>query len=202
MVRVVDTGTRTDRIPYVEQVVVAVPNQKGAARTFEKRLTAPSGYSLKDLQVSVAGTGVKAMEKVRVELDKDGKTARVVGEWVGGPENAAKAAGGSEVFLSVRGFGERVTVVPPMVLRETGNFSVTGQLVLPIPKRPANLVGGERQITVEISEAQAIGTRTIMPAERMPPTGVLSRTVATSSRPMEFTATMTGEKMQLSLTGR
>lgn len=91
-VRVVDTGVRVEKQPYVEQFAIPVPTKQNPVRSFDKRLHPPAGYVF--AEVAVGGVTGKATTNVRVEMARDGSSARVVGDWVGSPDAAAKAAGG------------------------------------------------------------------------------------------------------------
>jgi PKD repeat protein len=196
-VRTLDTGTKIDRQPYVEQCAIPVPTKQNQQKSFEKRLNPPAGFTFKD--VSVGGVSNKAVTNVRVEVDKSGATARVVGDWVGSPEAAAKAAGGGEVFIAVKGFAERQVAMNPKENRMTDTVLPGRPVSVKVPKRPEWMGQGARQVFVELTEVQATGSRPVLTQVNLLPTAPLVQQVTAAGRPCVVQAQMVGDAVEFML---
>ncbi|HEY2785281.1 MAG TPA: PKD domain-containing protein [Fimbriiglobus sp.] len=196
-VRVVDTGMKVEKQPYVETCTFPVPTKQNSQKTFEKRLHAPSGCVFKE--VAVAAVTGKATGNVRVELEKEGKAARVLGDWIVGPDAAAQAAGGGEVFITLKGSAEKHVAVNPKQNRMTDTVSLGGTLSMKLPKRPGWMSAGTRQVLVELTETEASGPRTVLAKELLPTTGVLVRQVVAAGRTALAQARLVGDTVEFTV---
>jgi PKD repeat protein len=185
-VRVLDAGTKTDREPYAESVAVVAPTKQNPQKSFEKRLAPTAGFVFKE--VTVGGVTNKAATNVRVELDKTGTSARVLGDWSGTPNVG-------EVFVTLKGTQERQVTLNPKETRATGEF-VAGRAVVKIPKRPEWMGQGARLVYVELTETLANGSRSVMAPETVPPTGPMVRQIQVAGRAAVATMQLNGDSVE------
>jgi hypothetical protein len=172
-VRVVDTGMKVEKQPYAESVAVVVPTRQNPQKSFEKRLTPTAGFVFKDVTVG-NNTGRGVVTNVRVQVDKGGGSARILGDWTASP--------GGEIFVAVTGTQERQVAMNPKETRATDTIA-TGRASVKIPKRPGWMGEGPRQIYVELTEMQAAGSRSVLAPEALPAAGLV-RQVQVAGRPV------------------
>jgi PKD repeat protein len=161
VLRVTDSGTKTDRLQTTEAVAVPVPTDKGAT-TFTKTVTARAGFTLTEAALADAPKSVK---NVKVSVSADKRSATVQGEWAGDLKATNKAAGGSDALVRVKLTQERVIAQPPAVTMVTSSFAAAGQMLradLPLP--PAVAPGAKREYQLEVRTVREGKVQTILTA--------------------------------------
>ncbi len=155
VLKVTDTGTRVERVNVAETLAVPAPKDKSPS-TFTRTINAKPGYTLVEVIPAANTTGVK---NLKVQLTTDKRSATVTGEWAGDPK-AGKTAG-SDLLIPLKLTEERVTAVQSPPETATGVFlqQPGGQImtVLPLPSMPANVVGFQRKISLEVRQAAGDG---------------------------------------------
>ncbi len=149
VLKVTDSGNRTDRMTTTESVAIPVTGDK-AATAFSKTVAARPGSTIAEAALADPPASVKNL-KVAVAADK--RTATVSGEWAGDTKATNKAAGGSDVIVRVKLTQERVTAQPASVTMVTGTFAMSGSTVrtdLPLPPAPLGITGGKRELQLDI----------------------------------------------------
>ncbi len=167
VLRVTDTGSKTDRLATTESVAIPVPSDK-AATTFSKTVNARAGFTIAEAAPADTPASVKNL-KVQVAADK--RSATVSGEWAGDLKATNKAAGGSDALLRVKLTQERVSAQPAAVTMVTGTLAVSGQALradLPLPPAPAGFAGAKREYQLELRTTRDGKSQTLVQA---PPDG-------------------------------
>lgn len=167
VLRVTDTGSRTDRLATTESVAIPVPSDK-AATSFSKTVNARPGYSIAEAAPADTPASVKNL-KVQVAADK--RSATVSGEWAGDLKTTNKAAGGSDALVRVKLTQERVSQHPAAVTMVTGTFAISGTALradLPLPPAPAGFAGTKREYQLEFRTTRDGKSQTLLQA---PPDG-------------------------------
>ena len=167
VLRVTDTGSKTDRLVTTESVAIPVPSDK-AATTFSKTVNARAGFTIAEAAPADTPASVKNL-KVQVAADK--RSATVSGEWAGDLKATNKAAGGSDAIVRVKLTQERVSAQPAAVTMVTGTLAVSGQALradLPLPPAPAGFAGAKREYQLELRTTRDGKSQTLVQA---PPDG-------------------------------
>ena len=167
VLRVTDTGTRTDGLVTTESVAIPVPSDK-AATAFSKTVNARAGFTITTAAPADTPASVKNL-KVQVAADK--RSATVSGEWAGDLKATNKAAGGSDALVRVKLTQERVIAQPAAVTMVTGTFAMSGQALradLPLPPAPAGFAGTKREYQLEFRTTRDGKSQTLLQA---PPDG-------------------------------
>jgi PKD repeat protein len=105
VVRVTDSGTRTERKNGRAMAVIPMPAKP--AGKFEKDVKAEPGWTLASAQLDKYEN--KAVKNLKVDVSADRTAAKVSGEWTGSTEAANRAAGGSDPMVPVLLVQERAT---------------------------------------------------------------------------------------------
>lgn len=161
VLRVTDSGTKTDRLQTTDAVAIPVPSDKGAT-TFSKTVTARAGFTLAEAALADAPKSVK---NVKVSVAADKRSATVQGEWAGDLKATNKAAGGSDAIVRVKLVQVRTIQQPPAVTMVTGSFAVSGQSLradLPLP--PAVGPSAMREYQLEVRTIRDGKAQTILTA--------------------------------------
>lgn len=135
MLRVTDTGTRTERLTRSESVVVPVGKQPGAG--FTKVVPARPGFGI--VAAGIAAPTLPGVRNPHVHVAADRRTATVAGEWAVGSKDVARAVGGSDLIVPVTLTEERTVAVPAAATVVTGpfiEFGLLGGASLPLPVPP------------------------------------------------------------------
>ena len=98
VLKVTDSGSKTDRLTTTESVAIAVPSDKNAT-TFSKTVSTRPGYTLTEAAPADTPASVK---NVKVQMADDKRSATVSGEWAGDLKATNKAAGGSDAIIRVK----------------------------------------------------------------------------------------------------
>jgi PKD repeat protein len=196
-VRTFDTGTKTEKQPYAQSIPIPLPTKQNPVKSFEKRLTPTGGFVFKE--VTVTGVTGKVTANVRVDVDKTGTTARLVGDWVGSPDTVAKAAGSGEVFVTLTGMQEKQVAMTPKENRMTDTIPAGGRVTVKVPKRPEWMGQGARQVFVELTEVQATGSRSVLAQVNLLPTAPLVQQVTAAGRPCVVQAQMVGDAVEFTV---
>jgi hypothetical protein len=99
------------------------------------------------------------VKNTRVEVAKDGKSARVTGEWAAGPEVVSKAAGGSEMTIPVIVTEEMTVTAAPKRNYAAGVMDASGQILVKLPPQPLGSPDAGRKIDVDVGLNQPTGLR-------------------------------------------
>lgn len=109
VLKVADSGTRTERKTGNQTVTVSVPPKPTGK--FGRELKADSGWTLTSAKVDDKFAS-KAVKDLKVEMKTDG-TAAVGGEWVGTADAVKRTVGGSDLMIPVQVVQERTVPVNP-----------------------------------------------------------------------------------------
>jgi PKD repeat protein len=139
VLRVIDTGSKVERVTTTESVLVPVPKDKAA--TFTKALAAKPGYTI--VEAELAKANVAGVKNLKVVADK--RSATVSGEWAGDSKAVTKAAGGSDVIVPVKLTQERVTGMRPLVNVVTANGAFPVATGPPITPTPGGVIAASYQ---------------------------------------------------------
>ncbi len=172
VLRVTDAGSQTVTRSFPATAVVKVP--KVGETTFVKRVAAP----FPGFKVTAAKLGdVKsaAVKNVKVEVAPDGQAAKVTGDWVGTPEAAGKAAGGTDIMipvtLTLEGAAKAVARPAESVTGTFGPVSAQGSSVsLTLPPQPLAGSGLTRKMQLTITQASPAGPVTLATVPDLLPT--------------------------------
>lgn len=167
VLKVTDSGTKTDTLTTTESVAIPVPSDK-AVTTFTKTVNARAGFTITSATPADSPQSVKNL-KVAVAADK--RSATVSGDWAGDVKATNKAAGGSDAIVRVKVAQERVIQQTPTVTMVTGAFAVAGQGLradLPLPPASVGAVGAKREFQLDIRTVRDGKAQSIMQA---PPDG-------------------------------
>ena len=200
IVRVSDTGVRTDRTDFTEVMTIAIPTT--AAPGFEKLIPARPGFTIVSAKLgSVKGT---ALSDLTTTVTPDRKSVKLSGKWTGSGDVAKKAAGGSDVLIPVTVTEERTTPIqlPP----ETVSGSIMGwgalqTATLPLPPQPRGLTGLKRTMRLEIREASSTGPSRVLvtvPELKLPWSAPLPGTVGLAGRGT-VSAVLIGEQIRVNV---
>ncbi len=163
VLKVTDTGSKTEHLTTTESVAIPVPSDK-AATNFSKTVNARPGHTITEAAPTDTPATVKNL-KVQVAADK--RSATVSGEWAGDLKATNKAAGGSDAIVRVKLTQERVSQHPAATTMVTGTFAMSGQSLradLPLPPAPANFAGAKREYQLEFRTTRDGKSQTILQA--------------------------------------
>lgn len=159
LLRVTDTGVRMERQDIPETISVPVPAKE--AKPIERTLSARPGFSIAEAKL---GKVSAALKNSKIEIAADKRSAKFTADWASTGDAAQKAAGGSEVHVSVALIQEKgtPTTLPTDSLAQSftgeGGFVMTNtenaprSASLPIPMVPAGLANASRKMQLEIRE--------------------------------------------------
>jgi PKD repeat protein len=117
VLKVTDTGSKSERVATTASVAVPVPKDKAPA--FTKVVPARPGYTI--AEAGLANPNVAGVKNLKVQVAADRRSATLSGEWAGDPKAVTKAAGGSDVIIPVKLTQERATPIRPVVNLVTGS---------------------------------------------------------------------------------
>jgi hypothetical protein len=140
VLRVVDSGTRTERKDRPQ--TVAVPAPAKGAKTLERPIRPRPGCTI--VEAKVGKVSSQAVKNLRVEVAADRKSAKLLGEWA--------ASNGAEVLVPVTLTEERAVAfqLPPQPVSAT--FSA-GAVSLPLPPQPLGVTGLQRRLMLDVRRA-------------------------------------------------
>jgi len=194
VVKVTDSGTQVEKRNATSTVSIPLP-KKGEAR-FERPVSAEPGFTIADGQVAKPDPAV--VKNVKLELQPDRKSGKLVGDWAATGEALAKAAKNADVMLPLTLSLERS--VPVTLPTETLSAVVgAGSQVTAIglPPRRLGLQNPQRKLELQISRANPDGSPDVLAFE---PDLKPSWKGATASRPgigYGFGAELKGDQLQV-----
>ena len=156
VLKVMDSGTRVERVNHAETLAVPAPKDK-AGPAFAKTLTPRPGFTFASADPASANT--PGVRNLKVQLAADKKSAAVSGEWAGDAKGGKGT--GSDVLVPLKLVEERTTAVqaPPETI--TGAFSQGADgrisLTLPLPQPQNGVKGTQRTMALELRQAVAAG---------------------------------------------
>lgn len=159
LITVSDAATRMERLPRTVYTPAAVMEQGKPTRGVDKTISAIANSTI--VEAKIDPKLVPMVKNLKVEIAKDGKTARVTGEWAATAEKSLKAGGGGDVSLPVAVVEERP--VPMAGKRNTysGVWDASGQILVALSQQPQTLavVNATRTIDVDFGITYKDGRR-------------------------------------------
>ncbi len=163
VLKVTDTGSKTDRLVTTESIAIPVPKDKPTQ--FRKSISARPGFTLAD--AALVNASLNGVKNLKVQVSSDRRSANVTGEWSGDAKSTNKAAGGSDVLVRVKLTHERTISQQPAVTMVTGSFGLSGSSLradLPLPPAPVGLGGHKREFQLEVRTVRDGRAQTILQA--------------------------------------
>lgn len=170
----VERGIRTERVPCPLM-------EKGVAtKGFDRTVTAKPGSTFADVKVDPRGTE-KTVKNAKVEIAADKKTARVTGEWALTGDQLVKAAGGSDVTVTLVITEERGSTVAGTKDRLVAATDATGAIQVRVPPqlRPG---AGTRTVEVDVGISQPNAPRISLAKGTLDATGKWSAPVQVNGK--------------------
>ena len=186
VLNVSDVATRVETIEMPVSVAEAFPpGSKEAVHKIDRQVPARPGYQITAARVQpVTDAGVRGL---RVEVAKDGRSARLLGEL---PRPTGKGAG--TMLVKVLTTQERRTPVSRPPVAVTATLGVPGSAVLALPPLPEGWVDAQRQVRMELRE----NGRVVWQGSQLP----RGATVQMHGRPCTVTAGQAGSQVRVELT--
>jgi hypothetical protein len=199
VLRVTDSGVRTDRQTVTETVPLPPP-AKGA-KGVERKVNARPGYAI--VQANVGKVASPAVKNLKTEVAADKRSVRLTGEWAG--DGTGKPADVIVPLVLVQEKPTPVTLPPQMM---AGVFATTGGrpvITWKLPPQPFGLTGRQRKMELEFREATVDGgSKVLKPfAEvKLPYSDVVNamNPVRGTFGPHRVSATQTGDTVQVTWT--
>jgi hypothetical protein len=193
ILRVFDSGIRTDRQTETQTVPVPVPDEKGP-KQLTRQIECRPGYTITEAKLGNVTT--QALKNLKVQVAADRRTAMLTGEWAALGEAGRKVAGGSNVFVPIVLTEEKAVPVTLPAETRAGSFIAYGQpVMLEMPKKSP---GMQRRMELEFREAGADGRPKVLLTQRgltLPWSGTMPG--AAAGGPQKLTATLVGDKVQV-----
>jgi PKD repeat protein len=193
VLRVTDSGTKTDRQTFAESVPLPPP-AKGA-KAVEKTVAARPGYAI--VQASIGKVTSPAVKKLKAEVAADKRSVKLTGEWAG--DAAGKPA---DVIVPLVLVEEKATPValPPQMM--AGALAGGQPVSWKLPPQPIGLAGFQRKMELEFREAMPDGKYRVLHREadlKLPYSGVVNAVdpVRGTLSPHRVAAAQTGETVQV-----
>jgi PKD repeat protein len=195
-VTITDSATKVDVLTRTERISTPVATRSGPTKGFDKIVTAQRGLTIKDARIDTRQVA-KLVKNTKVEVAKDGKTARVTGEWAVGADAVSKAAGGSDMTIPVMVTEERTVVMTPGPNRKSGAMDGNGQIVIELPPQTIKAANATRAIEVDLGLTQPNGQRVPIAKGKLDPAGNWSQPVTLNGRQLVAQATTVNGKVRV-----
>lgn len=156
VLRVTDTGVRTQRQTMNETVPLPVP--ASGTRSLEKVVHARPGHVI--VEATVGTTKTAAVKSIRTEVSADRRSAKLIGEWTAVGEEGKRAAGGSNVLVPLALVEEKVVTLSAPPATVSGLFQANGSqqfVTLPLPPQALASAGATRKMALELRQAFSDG---------------------------------------------
>ena len=192
VLKVTDSGTSVQK--SVTPTTVAIPLPKKGEPRFERAVTATPGWTIVSAEVGKLNAGV--VKNVKLQLEADRKSGKLVGDWAASGEALAKAAGNADVMVPLTLNQEKTVFVAVPAATVSAVVTATGTTVA-LPPQRLGLQNPQRKIELQIARAMPDGTQDVLVTEadlKFPWKG------AAVSRPgvgYGFGAALAGNQLQL-----
>jgi PKD repeat protein len=158
-VSITDTATGTEKTSRIAQVIAPVQGKGGLTRGVDRVIHATPGRTITGARFDSSQVP-SVVKNPRVEVAHDGLTAKVTGDWAGGQDVVAKAAGGSDVAIPVLLTEERAANPASHHHGLSGVMDPqTSKITIRLPQRAQSLLNGTRRIEVDVGLTQPTAPR-------------------------------------------